>query len=435
MGGFVRDSLMGRSADDVDIATNAHWTLSKKAFEQAGFLVHETGTKHGTITAVVHDMPIEVTTYRIDGPYSDGRHPDSVHFARSIEDDLARRDFTINAIAYHPERGVFDPCGGMADIDDGVIRTVGDPMRRFGEDSLRLLRSARFQSQLGFEIEPDTACAMKNMRDGLSHVAVERQMHEWDKLLCGDHVCRAILDNVDVLGVTIPEILPMRGFDQKTFYHCYDVLEHTAHVVEHTSPTPLLRWAALLHDIGKPAMFTIDQHGQGHFKGHAAKSAEMARVILARLKVSPAFARKVVLLVERHDDRADPTLKSVKRQLAKLDHDPSLFYALCDLKRADARAHAPDWREHRVEQSYEMEAYMDAILSQGQAFRISDLAIDGADVLAAGVEQGPDVGKILERCLDAVICEEISNEREELISFIEEIRSSGNHRALRTVLS
>ncbi len=420
----MRDALMGRSAGDVDIATSAHWTQAKQAFSNAGFAVHETGVKHGTLTVVVHGNPIEVTTYRIDGPYSDGRHPDAVQFVRNIDDDLARRDFTINAMAYHPQRGLFDPYGGRADVASRTIRTVGDSTRRFGEDALRMLRAARFQSQLGFSIDPKTSQAMSKMCANLVHVAVERQMREWDKLLCGAHPCRAILGNVDVLGATIPEILPMRGFDQRTPYHCFDVLEHTAHVVENVRPTPLLRWAALLHDVGKPDMFTVDSRGQGHFKGHAFRSGQMAREILTRLKASPTFTHRVTLLVSQHDDKFEPTPKSVKRRLAKLDDDPDLFYALCELKRADALAHAPDWRMYRVGISHQLEACMDEILAEGQAFKIADLAIDGDDVMGSGIEQGPLVGDMLRRCLDAVICEEVRNERDALLSYVAKARKA-----------
>ena len=418
VGGFVRDALMGHPADDVDIASNAHWTQARDAFVAAGFAVHETGAAHGTVTAVVHGTPIEVTTYRQDGAYSDGRHPDHVVFVGNIIDDLARRDFTVNAVAYHPERGMCDPYHGVDDMQRGIIRTVGNPVARFSEDALRILRAARFQSQLGFSIEEETAHAMVAQRGSLVNVAAERQVRELDRLLCGEHTRDAIMGNIDVLGTIIPELLPLRGFDQHTPYHCYDILEHTAYVVQYVNPTPLLRWAALLHDIGKPAMFFVDGQGIGHFKGHARVSGDITRDIMRRLKMRPRFARHVEMLVRQHDDRVEPSEKAVKRRLAKLEYDPDLMRALCNLKRADALAHSPDYRTPRVERSATVLSLLDKILEEEQAFKLSDLAINGSDVIAAGIQPGPEVGKILQQLLDAVIEENLPNTRDSLIARI-----------------
>lgn len=418
VGGFVRDALMGHAADDVDIASDAHWTQARDAFVAAGFTVHETGAAHGTVTVVAHGVPIEVTTYRQDGTYSDGRHPDRVVFVGNIADDLARRDFTVNAIAYHPERGLCDPYHGVDDMHRGIIRTVGNPSARFSEDALRILRAARFESQLGFSIEGDTARAMVAQRENLANVAAERQVRELDKLLCGKRAHDAIMDNIDVLGAIIPELLPLRGFDQHTPYHCYDILEHTAYVVQYVDPTPLLRWAALLHDIGKPAMFFVDEQGIGHFKGHARIGGDIARDIMRRLKMRPRFARRVEMLVRRHDDRVEPSEKTVKRQLAKLEYDPDLMRALCNLKRADALAHSPGYRTIRVERSAAVLSYLDKILEERQAFKLSDLAVSGNDVIAAGIQPGPEVGKILQQLLDAVIEENLPNTRDSLIARI-----------------
>lgn len=414
----MRDALMGHAADDVDIASNAHWTCARDAFVAAGFAVHETGTKHGTVTVVAHGAPIEVTTYRQDGAYSDGRHPDHVVFVGNITDDLARRDFTVNAIAYHPERGLCDPYHGVNDMHSGTIRTVGNPVARFSEDALRILRAARFQSQLGFSIEDDTARAMIAQKENLTNVAAERQVRELNRLLCGEHARDAIMDNIDVLGAIIPELLPLRRFDQCTPYHCYDILEHTAYVVQYVDPTPLLRWAALLHDIGKPAMFFIDDRGIGHFKGHARIGGDIARDIMQRLKMSSRFTHHVEMLVRQHDDRVEPSEKAVKRRLAKLEYDPDLMRALCNLKRADALAHSPDYRAPRMERSAAVLSYLDKILEERQAFRLSDLAINGSDVIAAGIQPGPEVGKILQQLLDAVIEENLPNTRDSLIARI-----------------
>jgi len=418
VGGFVRDALMGRDADDVDITTNALWTQSKEVFEKAGFATFETGVKHGTLTVSVQHHPIEVTTFRNDGTYTDGRHPDNVTFVTNVNEDLARRDFTVNAMAYHPQRGLCDPFGGLHDIISRTIRTVGNPNERFAEDSLRILRAVRFQSQLGFSLDPDTANAMENLAPALQNVAVERQMREWEKMLCGAHVHDAIMDNTTVLGVTIPEILPMVGFEHRSRYHCYDVLEHTAYVVQYVRATPLLRWAALFHDIGKPEMFAIDEQGKGHFKGHAIFSRKISEQFMKRWKMSPKLIHEVLLLVQQHDDRISPNPKAIKRRMAKLDNDPELFKALCELKRADAKAHHPNYRQQRVDLSYELESCLGKILEEQQAFQLRDLAISGKDVIDCGVTPGPEVGKILKRTLDAVICEKIPNERDALLEYV-----------------
>ncbi|MCL2888788.1 MAG: polynucleotide adenylyltransferase, partial [Eggerthellaceae bacterium] len=228
VGGFVRDSLMGRPQGDIDIASSATWEKAQGLFEAAGFKTFETGTKHGTITVLVESMPLEITTYRSEGSYSDRRHPDSVHFVDSIVEDLQRRDFTINAIAYHPERGLFDPFDGQLDIERGIIRTVGQAEKRFTEDALRILRALRFASQLGFSIEDRCLEAMLEHKGLLHFVAVERIRHELDAFVCGKDIRKALVSCVDILGEVIPQLPPMKGFDQKTPYHIFDVLEHSA---------------------------------------------------------------------------------------------------------------------------------------------------------------------------------------------------------------
>ena len=216
VGGFVRDALLGRSVHDVDVATSARWQEAQRLFEAAGFATHETGVAHGTLTVVVGGEPVEVTTYRVDGAYRDGRHPDAVSFAHSIEEDLSRRDFTVNAMAFHPERGLLDPFGGQADLAAGVLRTVGDPHKRFSEDALRILRGCRFASQLGFALEDETGAAAVSQKSLLARVSAERILHELDGLLCGEHVHDALLGTADVLSFVLPELVAMRGFPQAT---------------------------------------------------------------------------------------------------------------------------------------------------------------------------------------------------------------------------
>lgn len=418
VGGFVRDSLMGRAPADLDLASAALWPDAARALERRGFTVRETGTAHGTITAVLEGHALEVTTYRTDGAYSDSRRPDSVSFVRIVEEDLARRDFTVNALAYHPERGLIDPYGGLDDIEGGVIRTVGEAHRRFSEDALRILRACRFASTFGFSLEKETYQAMLEEKTRMVGLAAERVRAELQALLLGEHVHDALMGTVDVLGAVLPELIAMKGFDQKTPYHIYDVLEHTAWVVQHTRPEPLVRWAALFHDIGKPAAF-FQEGNIGHFYGHARVSCLIARGVMARLALSPAFQESVLELVRIHDDLISPTPKGVKRALRRMGGDTELFRTLCDLKRADALSQAPHCYP-RVELANELERVLDGVLAADEAFSIAKLAIDGNTVMACGVAQGPEVGAALEAALDAVIEGALPNERDALAAFVEE---------------
>ena len=422
VGGFVRDSLLGRPVSDIDIACSALWPQTEEACLAAGMRVHRTGEKHGTVTVVCDDAAFEVTTFRVDGAYSDARHPDEVRFVRSLEEDLARRDFTINAMAYHPLRGLADPFGGLEDARRGIIRTVGDPAQRFGEDALRILRACRFSSQLGFSLDGATYQAMLEGKRGLLRVSSERITAELQKLLLGDNVCDALLRTVDVLSAVLPELVAMKGFDQCTPYHCHDVLEHTARAVAGTPPSPLVRWAALFHDMGKPAAFFKEPGGRGHFYGHAKISVPLARGIMDRLTFSTAFRDRVLLLVERHDDVFDATPRAVKRALARMGGDVELFRALCDLKRGDASAQAPAYAEERMRRADDLLRVLDGILAEGEAFTLKHLAVNGRDAMDAGIAQGPSVGAALAAALDAVIDEQIPNDRETLLAFLDEWR-------------
>lgn len=422
VGGFVRDSLLGRPVSDIDIACSALWPQTEETCLAAGMRVHRTGEKHGTVTVVCDDAAFEVTTFRVDGAYSDARHPDEVRFVRSLEEDLARRDFTINAMAYHPLRGLADPFGGLEDARRGIIRTVGDPAQRFGEDALRILRACRFSSQLGFSLDGATYQAMLEGKRGLLRVSSERITAELQKLLLGDNVRDALLQTVDVLSAVLPELVAMKGFDQCTPYHCHDVLEHTARAVAGTPPYPLVRWAALFHDMGKPAAFFKEPGGRGHFYGHAKISVPLARGIMDRLTFSTAFRDRVLLLVERHDDVFDATPRAVKRALARMGGDVELFRALCDLKRGDASAQAPAYAEERMRRADNLLRVLDGILAEGEAFTLKHLAVNGRDAMDAGIAQGPSVGAALAAALDAVIDEQIPNDRETLLAFLDEWR-------------
>ena len=418
VGGFVRDSLLGNPVADVDIACSAPWEQSEQVCSRAGMRVHRTGTKHGTITVVVDDMPFEVTTYRVDGSYSNARHPDHVRFVNSIEQDLARRDFTINAMAYHPGRGLLDPYNGASDIRRKTIKTVGDANRRFNEDALRILRACRFASQLGFSLEARTFEAMLTEKSLMLQVSSERITAELEKLLLGTNVTQTLLSTSDVLSAILPELVAMKGFDQCTPYHAYDVLEHTARAVGAAPAEPLVRWAALFHDMGKPGAFFKEPSGRGHFYGHAKISVALAKGIMSRLNFSPAFSARVLKLVKRHDDVIEPTPKAVRRLLARMDGDVELFRALCALKRADASAQAPRYAHERIQRANDLLQTLDDILDAQDAFTLKSLAVNGHDAQEAGIPYGPNVGLALHAALDEVIEEHIPNEREALMTFL-----------------
>lgn len=423
VGGFVRDALLGRPIHDVDIATNLPWTAVQEAFREAGWGTVETGTAHGTLTVVHHGEPLEITTYRCDGTYSDGRHPDTVTAASTIEEDLKRRDFTMNALAYHPDRGIIDPFDGLTDLKRGILRCVGDPRTRFSEDALRILRACRFASQLGVAIDGPTFEAMCAQKSLLRKVSGERVYRELERFVCGDYVHDALMTCVDVLAFVLPELVAMKGCEQRTKYHIYDVLEHTAWVCQHTPPEPLQRWSALFHDMGKPAAaFFEEKDGEEveHFYGHAAVSVQLAEGIMHRLPFPAWLRRDVPVLVRAHDDVVPANSRAVRRMLGRLGGRTDLFEALCDIKRADALSQAP-FCAPRAEAAEELRTLMRQIVEGHEAFTVKHLAVNGHDVMALGVEAGPEIGRILDECLEAVIDERVPNEREALLAFVEEL--------------
>lgn len=427
VGGCVRDAMLGRPLHDIDITTIALWPDAKRAFMEAGFRVVETGTKHGTITALLPSTDdtddneildaFEITTYRIDSTsYSDARHPDSVEFVRTVQEDLARRDFTMNAMAYHPTRGLMDPFNGRSDLKEGIIRAVGDPRIRFKEDALRILRACRFSAQLGFSIDPHTYEAMLAAKSFLAQISMERISSELDGFVLGAFAGRALMETVDVLSYVLPELVAMKDCAQVTRYHIYDVLEHTAHALEAATPHRLVRWAALCHDMGKPAAAFFGEEGAEHFYGHAHVSAQIARGMLHRLLMNRSFIDRLCMIVSVHSDKIAPTSRSVKKALAKVGGDVELFRALLQLKRADMLAHAPAYAQ-QASLFDELEAILDDIMVAGDAFRIEDLAINGTDLVDAGIPQSPQIGELLQAALDACIEGELPNERDDLLGF------------------
>ena len=413
VGGCVRDYLMGLPPKDYDITTSALPAQTARVF--AAYPVIETGIQHGTVTVVMGGVPLEITTYRTEGTYSDNRHPDSVSFTASLREDVARRDFTMNAIAYSPARGLIDHFGGEADIREGVIRCVGDPDTRFREDALRMMRGVRFASVLGFTIEENTAAAIHENRERIPTVSAERIQVELTKLLCGDNVRSVLMDWWDVLGTVIPEILPMHGFDQRTPYHIYDVWEHTAVAVQETPPVPYLRLSALLHDVGKPSSFFTDEKGIGHFYGHPAVSARMTEEILARLKYDNVTRRRVITLVKEHDRIIEPKETAVKRALSRLT--PEVFFDLLTIKRADNLAQSPNYRD-RLETYDTMEDMARDMLAKNECISVASLAVNGNDLIALGMKPGKEIGEMLTHLLEQVIRGKLENDKEKLLAYV-----------------
>ena len=417
VGGCVRDTLLGRAPEDWDVTTAARPEETMALF---GDRAVPTGLRHGTVTVRTAAGGVEVTTLRRDGAYRDHRRPESVTFTDSLEEDLRRRDFTVNALAVDLRGTLQDPLGGRADLAAGVLRCVGDPDRRFDEDALRILRGARFAAQLGFAIHPDTAAAIHRNRALLGDIAPERIWTELKKLVTGAHAAEVLRAYPDVIGVFWPEVLPMVGFDQRNRHHCHDVWEHTLHALAAVPPEADLRLTVLLHDIGKPNCFTVDEKGQGHFYGHPAESARLAGEMLRRLRADNATTETVVRLVTWHDKNIPRTRSGVARALGKLGERD--LRRLLDVKRADNLAQAPEYRSVQGEID-KAEAILDQLLAESACVSLRQLAVNGRDLLALGLS-GPAVGRILRTLLDAVLDETLPNQRAALLAAAQNYKES-----------
>lgn len=414
VGGCVRDMLRGVTPHDYDVTTSARPERIKEIFRE--FRTVDTGIRHGTVTVVFDGQPLEITTYRVDGGYTDGRHPDGVTFTRSLQEDAARRDFTVNAMAYAPGEGVIDYFGGQADLRAGVLRAVGEPVRRFTEDALRILRAMRFSAVLGFRIEETTAAAMHALKERLSCVSAERIREEFVKLLCGKDAGRVLREYADVAGVFLPEIIPMIGFDQHSPHHIYDIYEHTLHALDAAPAEPELRLAALLHDIGKPACFFLGEDGCGHFYGHAAKSVETAEDILTRLKFDNATKDRVTRLIKYHDLVPDTRSRQLARMRGKEGEE--FLFSLFALMRADHAGQTASYDPAADITVNEAEAYMRALIAAEPRLDLRSLAVNGGDLIAKGVRPGKELGQMLQKALDAVTEQKIPNEKDAILSFL-----------------
>ena len=411
VGGCVRDSLLGRTPEDWDVTTSA---LPEETMKVFGDQAIPTGLKHGTVTVCCQEGKVETTTFRRDGAYADHRHPEQVTFTPDLTEDLTRRDFTVNAMATDLRGTVYDPFDGQADLQEGILRCVGDPERRFSEDALRILRCLRFAAVLGFSIEPETGKALMTCRDLLREMAPERVHEELTKLLCGPWAPAVLRQYPQVVGAVLPEILPMVGFDQRNGHHCYDVWEHTLHAMEKVKPEPELRLTMLLHDIGKPNCFTVDGLGCGHFYGHPAESARMAEAMLGRLRAETVLRETVVQLVAWHDRNIPRTRPGVARALGALGERD--LRRLLDVKRADNLAQAPAYRflQGEIDRA---ECILDQLLVEGACVSLRQLAVNGRDLLAMGLS-GPAVGQTLRELLNAVLDDSLPNERHALLAAV-----------------
>ncbi len=433
VGGFVRDALRGVRPHDVDMTTDALWYQTRDIFIGRGYRVVETGARHGTVTVFVAGHPVEITTFRTDGFYSDHRRPDSVRYVRNVEEDLARRDFTVNAMAWSPDAGLVDPFGGRSDLAAGLVRAVGDPRRRFEEDALRVIRGVRFASKLDFAVEEATSDAIHACVPDLSLVTRERIGAEYDGIVRGPGAVAALRAYPDVAACAVPPIAAMVGFEQHSKWHCYDVWEHCLHALGSLPPDvdPLVRHTALLHDVGKPSSFTVDSDGHGHFYGHEEQGSRMLHRALENLRWRRADIDRICCLVRLHDHRIDPTPRGVRRMLACIASSfagaeecaPQLFEQLLQVKRADAIAHDPSCAARRLREIERVEqTYRDVRASEG-VFRLRDLAVGGTDVLDTGVPAGPAVGRILRRLLAQVVDGALPNDRDVLLAALRELTS------------
>ncbi len=418
VGGCVRDALRGETPHDWDIGTAALPEDTLRCF--ADCPVIETGLKHGTVTVLWRGKPFEITTYRVEKGYADGRHPDEVAFVRRLEDDLARRDFTINAMAYHPVRGLTDLFGGQADLAAGIVRCVGEADRRFREDALRILRGLRFAACLGFAVEEAAARAMRGEQGRLRGVSAERVNAELCRLLTGRNAAGTLRAFADVIGTVLPETAPMRGFLQNNPHHCRDVWEHTLTALETSPPDRLVRLALLFHDSGKPFTYTEDESGVGHFHGHPAVSGRLADRAMRRLRFDTETRERVCRLVRIHDIPAENEPRFVRRWLNRLGEED--FRRLLAVKRADTLGQAPRYQPPRLTVLDGLEQTLEDILRGEDCFRLRDLAVGGRDLLAEGMSEGPAVGEALRFLLDGVLDGRFPNERGPLL---EALRNRG----------
>ena len=411
VGGCVRDIVMGRIPTDWDITTSATPDELKAVFKKHKLI--ETGIKHGTVTLLDEGVPFEITTYRVDGAYSDKRRPDHVRFTRSLSEDLRRRDFTINAMAMDIEGKIIDENGGLEDIRNKMVRCVGDPFLRFEEDALRILRAIRFQSQLGFDVDEKTEEAIISKKELLRHISKERIRGEFEKILIGDNVRKVLLRYSEVIAIFIPEIVPAIGFDQCNPFHVYDVYEHSVNAVSIIDKNPKYKMAAFLHDLGKPGCFIMER-GWGHFYHHETKGAKIAKDVLRRLKYDNDTIEDNVTISKVHGTVFNSTEKYARHKLNQMGEKRLRF--LISLEKADVASQNPKIIAKRIEKIEDFERCVNKVIGENQCFSLRDLKINGEDLIGLGYQRGPLVGKELKHLLTLVIENTIENNKEALLS-------------------
>lgn len=420
VGGCVRDNIMGITPHDYDVTTSALPEETKKVF--AEYRVIETGLKHGTVTILSENEPVEVTTFRVDGEYLDGRHPESVSFTNSLRADLSRRDFTMNAIAFSPNAGYADFFGGQKDIERGIIRCVGEPTKRFGEDALRILRALRFAAVLGFEIEDNTAQAAVECAELLEKVSRERIFAELKKLLCGQYAEGVLRTFPEIFAQLIPEISPLIGYEQNSRFHDSTLWEHTARAVGGAERDEDIRLAMLLHDIAKPLTRSEDEQGESHYYAHAEKSALMAENILRFLKCDNAARERIVEIIRYHDMPISSSDKYLRRALSRHGYD-----RLCDIIKAhiaDDIGKRPEYRERIAEYNAALRRVQE-LMKQAPCLSLRELAVTGRD-LSELVPPSPAMGRLLKALLAEVIEGNVDNDKQALLKRAQELTRGGS---------
>lgn len=410
VGGCVRDSVLGIAPHDYDLCSKALPEQMQQVFADRQLVL--AGVKHGTVGVVTDAGVVEITTFRTEGDYSDSRHPGWVKFVPRLQEDLARRDFTVNAMAYCPEKGFADPFGGLQDLKQGILRAVGDPVLRFQEDALRILRGVRFAARFDLKIQQETWDAMLSEIEGLDHLARERIFEELSKLLVLADA-EMLLKIQPILARVIPELAPTMGFCQYSPHHAFDVFTHIAHVTEGTPAQPELRFAALLHDVGKPACFTRDENGCGHFYGHARVGAQMADEILRRFKAPTAFREEVVWLIDHHMTDYPPEKKVVRRALSR--HGKQRLQHLMALELADLSGKGVVESEDGRVQLREFLEILEQISREEGRLSLKTLGVNGRDLMGLGYAPDPNLGRTLNELLNLVMAEELPNEKAALL--------------------
>lgn len=418
VGGCIRDFILGKIPDDWDITTSASPYQVKQLFKHT----IDTGLKHGTVTVLIDKEGFEVTTYRVDGAYEDGRHPKEVTFTASLTEDLKRRDFTINAMAYNDTSGLVDRFGGMADLKARIIRCVGSPKERFTEDALRIMRAVRFSAQLGYEIEPETKAALKELAPKLTCISAERVQTELIKLVISPHPENLrIAYETGITRVILPEFDVCMEMEQKNPHHCYSVGEHILKSMQEIKPDKILRLAMLFHDIGKPRTIDVDGNGIYHFHGHQAVSEEMTLKILRRLKFDNYTIHMVTKLVRYHDYETEADARHVRRAIMKVGED--VFPLLFQVKEADLKAQSTYLRKEKEERLKAVQKVYEQVVKDRQCVSLKTLAVTGKDLITeADMQPGPEIGKVLHRLLDMVIEDSGQNERENLLKLARQIK-------------